>query len=189
MMSDARVPVIPLKSAPGERTSWNRSKGTVYLWAVAELLFVTNPWQISSSLRAKVLRLFGAEIGVRVIMRPRMRVRFPWKLHIGDDCWIGEGVWFHNQDHIRVENDVVISQEAFLTTGSHAHRTDMALITRPIEIGAGTWITSRCMVLGGTRLGESCLVKPMSLVSGTSPANSVLEGNPARVTGVRFGDR
>ncbi|PZF33065.1 acetyltransferase [Curtobacterium sp. MCPF17_051] len=186
MVSDARVPVIALKSAPGERSSWDRSKLTVYLWAVAELLFVTNPWQISSSIRARVLRLFGAEIGTGVIMRPRMRVRFPWKLHIENDCWIGEGVWFHNQDDIRIGNDVVISQETFLTTGSHAHRVDMALITRPIEIGAGTWITARCMVLGGTKLGESCLAKPMSVVSGTHPANSVLEGNPARVTGVRF---
>lgn len=188
-MSDARVPVLPLRDAPGERSSWDRSKGTVYLWAVAELLFVTNPWQISSSIRAAVLRWFGAEIGTGVIMRPRIRVRFPWKLHIGNDCWIGEGVWFHNQDHVRIGNDVVISQETFLTTGSHAHRVDMALITRPIEIGAGSWITARCMVLGGTKLGKSCLVKPMSVISGTQPANSLLEGNPARVTGLRFAGR
>ena len=85
---------------------------------------MTNPWQISSVLRIRVLRAFGAEIGNGVILRPRTRVKFPWKLHIGDRSWIGEGVWFHNQDHIYIGHDVVISQETFATTGSHGYRRD-----------------------------------------------------------------
>lgn len=181
--------VIRLKSAPGERTTWERPRAIVYLWGIAELLFVTNPWQISSGLRVKVLRAFGAEIGEGVIFRPRTRVRFPWKLHVDAYSWIGEGVWFHNQDHIYVGHDVVISQETFLTTGSHAHRRDMALVTRPIHIEAGAWITSRCMVLGGSRIGTSALVRPMSLVQGEIPAGAVVSGNPATVIGARFGTR
>lgn len=178
--------VISLKAAPGERTTWGRGKALVYLWGVAELIFVANPWQISSSLRVRVLRAFGAEIGEGVVFRPRTRVRFPWKLHIDDNSWIGEGVWFHNQDHIYVGHDVVISQETFLTTGSHAHKRDMALITRPIRIEAGAWITSRCMVLGGVTIGTSALVGPMSLVRRDVPAASIVSGNPATVVGNRF---
>jgi putative colanic acid biosynthesis acetyltransferase WcaF len=179
--------VISLKAAPGERTTWGRRKALVYLWGIAELVFVANPWQISSSLRVRVLRVFGAEIGEGVVFRPRTRVRFPWKLHIEDNSWIGEGVWFHNQDHIYVGHDVVISQETFLTTGSHAHKRDMALVTRPIRIEAGAWITSRCMVLGGATIGASALVRPMSLVQGKVPAASIVSGNPATVVGNRFG--
>ncbi|RDH98526.1 putative colanic acid biosynthesis acetyltransferase WcaF [Curtobacterium sp. AG1037] len=178
--------VIKLKDAPGERTAWGRPRAVVYLWGIAELLFVTNPWQISSGLRIKVLRAFGAEIGTGVIFRPRTRVRFPWKLHIDDDSWIGEGVWFHNQDHIYVGHDVVISQETFLTTGSHAYKRDMGLLTRPIHIEAGAWITSRCMVLGGSRIGRSALVRPMSVVNSELPENVVASGNPAKVEGPRF---
>ncbi len=175
------VPVIDLSKAPGERAAWDRPTWQVYLWAVCELLFVTNPWQISSGLRVRVLRAFGADIGPGVIFRPRTRVKFPWKLHIGARSWIGEGVWFHNQDHIYVGHDVVISQETLLTTGSHAHRRDMALITRPIHIEAGAWITSRCVVLGGTQIGTSALVRPLSLVDGTTiPAGEVWGGNPAK---------
>ncbi|MCM3505967.1 acetyltransferase [Curtobacterium sp. ODYSSEY 48 V2] len=181
------VRVIALKHAPGERTSWGRSKALVYLWGAAELLFVTNPWQVSSNLRVKVLRAFGAQIGDRVTFRPRTRVRFPWKLHIGDDSWIGEGVWFHNQDHIYIGHDVVISQETFLTTGSHAHKRDMALITRPIQVESGAWITSRCMVLGGATIGSSALIRPMSVVQGDIPQGAVAGGIPAVVVGQRFG--
>ncbi|GAA1701551.1 DapH/DapD/GlmU-related protein [Microcella alkalica] len=178
------VRVIDLAKAPGERQAWDRPKLVVYVWAIAELLFVTNPWQASSRLRITVLRLFGASIGQSVVFRPRTRVRFPWKLSIGDRSWIGEGVWFHNQDLIEVGHDVVISQETFLTTGSHAHRIDMALVTRPIVIGPGAWITSRCVVLGGTDIGTSAVIKPMTVVQGVVPANTVF--GPGGAEGPRF---
>ena len=178
--------VISLADAPGERTAWGRPARTVYLWAIVELLLVTNPWQISSTLRVKALRAFGAEIGHGVIFRPRTRVKFPWNLHIGNDCWVGEGVWFHNQDHVYLGNDVVISQETFLTTGSHAHRRDMALITKPIHIDDGCWVTTRCIVLGGTELGASVLVRPLTVVSGRIPAGKVVGTPDAVILGDRF---
>ncbi|MBD5785284.1 acetyltransferase [Cellulosimicrobium terreum] len=170
------VRVISLANAPGERATWNRPALVVLLWGVAEQLFVTNPWQVSSRIRVMVLRLFGAEIGDGVIFRPRTRVRFPWKLHVGPDCWIGEGVWIHNQDHVRIDHDVVVSQESFITTGSHRHRTDMGLVTAPVSVGAGTWITARCIVLGGARLGRSTLVTPGSVVRGEVPDGAVWDG-------------
>ncbi|KTS60052.1 acetyltransferase [Microbacterium testaceum] len=184
-MSD--IPVIDLSKAPGERAAWDRPAWQVYLWAVCELIFITNPWQISSSIRLRVLRAFGAEIGRDVIFRPRTRVKFPWKLHIGDRSWIGEGVWIHNQEHVYIGSDVVISQETFLTTGSHRHRSDMALITRTIDIDDGAWVTSRCVILGGSSIGRSALVQPLSLVAGTEiPSNEIWGGHPASARGRRF---
>ena len=184
-MSD--IPVIDLSQAPGERAAWDRPAWVIYLWAICELLFVTNPWQISSGLRVRILRAFGAEIGEGVVFRPRTRVRFPWKLHINARSWIGEGVWFHNQDHVYIGHDVVISQESFITTGSHSHRKDMALITRPIRVGDGSWITSRCVITGGVVLGRSALVRPGSIVYPPGiPAGEVWGGNPAIYVTRRF---
>ena len=74
---DAPVPVIDLSKAPGKREAWDRPTWVVYLWALCELVFVTNPFQISSRLRVRMLRLFGAAIGDGVTMRPRLRVEFP----------------------------------------------------------------------------------------------------------------
>jgi putative colanic acid biosynthesis acetyltransferase WcaF len=171
------IPVIDLSKAPGERAAWDRPAWQVYLWGACELILVTNPWQISSRLRVSVLRAFGAEIGDGVVFRPRTRVRFPWKLHIGHRSWIGEGVWFHNQDDIHIGNDVVISQETFLTTGSHAIRRDMALITKPIQIHNGAWVTSRCMVLGGSEIGTSAVLSPGSVLRGKVPPAMVMSPN------------
>jgi putative colanic acid biosynthesis acetyltransferase WcaF len=178
--------VLSLRQAPGEREAWDKPKFYVYVWALAELLFVTNPLQISSTLRIAVLRWFGADIGKGVIFRPRTRVKFPWKLHVADDCWIGEGVWFHNQDHIHVGHDVVISQETFLTTGTHALRRDMALLTRPIHISPGAWIASRCVILGGAFVGRSAVLAPLTVAKGAIAANTVVSGPDAQFVAFRF---
>ncbi|WP_244857738.1 acetyltransferase [Agromyces archimandritae] len=167
---------MPLARAPGRRESWDRPLPVVLAWGLCEVLFVTNPLQVSSRLRAAVLRAFGARIGRRVVFRPRTRVRFPWKLEIGDDCWIGEGVWFHDQDRITIGHDVVISQDTLLTTGSHAARRDMRLETRPIVIEDGAWITARCVVLGGARVGRSAVVRPLTVVRGSVDAGSIVGG-------------
>lgn len=180
------VPVIALAQAPGERMTWDKPAVFMYLWAIAERLFVTNSWQPSSKLRTSVLRAFGAEIGDGVVFRPRTRVAFPWKLKVGHDAWIGEGVWIHNQDLICIGENAVISQDCFLTTGSHAHRKDMALITRPIEVAAGAWVTSRCVVLGGSRIGISAVIGPSSVVKGDIPSNTIWAGNPLTLQGSRF---
>lgn len=178
--------VINLALAPGERSSWGRPVIVVYAWALAELIFVSNPIQISSRLRVAVLKFFGAQIGVGVIFRPRTRVKFPWKLKIGDRSWIGEGVWIHNQDQVSIGDDVAISQDTLVTTGSHAHRNDMALITRPIIIENGVWVTSKSIILGGVKIGKSSLVAPLSVVYKDVIANSIVRGNPAEVVGKRF---
>lgn len=164
------TPVLKLSAAPGEQESWGRSTAVVYLWALVEILLVTNPLQISSRIRTAALRAFGAKIGRGVIFRPRTQVKFPWKLEIGDDTWIGEGVWIHNQDQLTIGSNVVISQEAFITNGSHRVRTDMGLITRPVVINDGAWICTRAIVLGGCNVGVSAVVSPNSAL----PANAIV---------------
>ncbi|WP_081615839.1 acetyltransferase [Kocuria sp. UCD-OTCP] len=180
------VPVIDLTAAPGSGEAWDRSRWMIYLWSATELLFVTNPWQASSSLRVKALRAFGARIGEGVIIRPRTRVKFPWKLEIGNRSWIGEGVWIHNQASVKIGDDAVVSQETFITTGSHAYRRDMALITRPIVIEEGAWVTSRCVITGGVTVGRSALVQPLTRVGENVPPNAIYGAASPDVIGQRF---
>lgn len=181
-------PPINLAKAPGSRDSWDRGVLAVLTWAFTELLLVRNPWQLSSRVRIAALRRFGAEIGPGVIARPGLRVRFPWKLHVGARSWLGEDVWIHNQDQLTIGSDVVISQGSFVTTGTHAFRTDMALRTRPITIDDGAWITSRAMVLGGVHIGESALILPNTVVRRDVPANAIFGSGDADVVGQRFAD-
>jgi putative colanic acid biosynthesis acetyltransferase WcaF len=177
---------IDLSAAPGERAAWDRAAPIVYLWSVCELLFVTNPWQVSSRIRASVLRAFGAKIGKGVLLRPRLRVRFPWKLCVGDRSWIGEGVWIHNQAEVDIGSDVVVSQGTFITTGTHAFRSDMALQTRPVVIEDGVWLTARCVILAGSWIGRNALVTPNTVVRGRVPPGVIFGSAEGHVLGQRF---
>jgi putative colanic acid biosynthesis acetyltransferase WcaF len=179
------VKVIPLANAPGEKQAWGRPTFVIALWYLVEYFFVTNPLQVSSKLRIASLRLFGAKIGNGVIFRPRTRVKFPWNLTIGNDCWIGEGVWFHNQDQITIGSDVCISQETFLTTGSHRYKADMGLITKPIVIDDGVWVASRSVILGGSYLGKSCIVAATSVISGQVLEAETIQTRNARQRAVK----
>lgn len=188
MDAPSDIPVIDLSRAPGSRESWDRPLRVVLAWAVVERLLVTNALQLSSGVRVWALRKFGARIGQGVVTRPGLKVRFPWKLTVGDRCWIGEDVWLHNQDQLVVGSDVVISQDSFITTGTHAYRRDMALLTRPVHIDDGAWVTSRCMVLGGSHVGRSALILPHTVVKGEVPPNAVYGSPEAGVVGERFRD-
>src|ERR1041384_7230466 len=57
------------------------------VWQVVQILLVGSPFSCSA-LRVGVLRLFGAKIGRGVRIKPGIRVKFPWRLQIGNDCWI-----------------------------------------------------------------------------------------------------
>jgi len=178
--------IVDLSRAPGKRETWDAPRWKVYAWGVVELLLVSNPWQISSRLRRAALVAFGARIGHGVLLRPRLRVRFPWKLVIGDRSWIGEDVWLHNQDQLTIGSDAVVSQGTFITTGSHAFRRDMALVTEPVVVGDGAWVTARCIVLGGSRIGTSAVITPGTVVRGDVPAGMVFGQESGVVLGPRF---
>lgn len=178
--------MIDLSAAPGSGESWGAPAWKVYAWGLVEMLLVSSSWQVSSRLRRAALVTFGAKIGAGVILRPRLRVRFPWKLTIGDRSWIGEEVWLHNQDQLTIGSDAVVSQGTFVTTGSHAHRRDMGLITRPVVIGDGAWVTARCVVLGGSRIGVSSLVTPGTVVSGDVPDAMIFGQTSGSVLRPRF---
>ncbi len=156
------------------------------LWMLFEFLLLTNPLQISSRVRAWLLRVFGARIGEQVILRPRLRIKYPWRLSVGDRSWLGEGVWIHNQAEVAIGSDTAISQETFITTGSHAFTTNMDLLVCPVRIGDGVWIASRCLILQGAFVGDDTVVAAGSVVTGSLPGNSVCAGTPARRIGSRF---
>ena len=185
MTQENNVKVIPLKDAPGSKEAWSKPAIVIALWILVEYFFVTNALQLSSRVRANALRAFGAKIGKGVILRPRLRVKFPWNLEIGDNSWIGEGVWIHNQDKVVIGHDVCISQETFITTGSHRYRTDMGLTTRPVQIGSGSWICSRAIVTSGSKIGESAVIAAGSVVSGDVEPSSILASTAAGINSTR----
>jgi putative colanic acid biosynthesis acetyltransferase WcaF len=143
------------------------------LW-FACLNLVFHAWWCPSRLRVSLLRAFGARVGNGVLIRHRVRVLWPWKLDIGDDVWVGEGAWLLNLEPITIGNNVCISQEAFLCTGSHDRRSEtFEYDNAPIRIEDSAWIGARATVLRGVTVGSGATIPACALVTRDVPADSV----------------
>jgi putative colanic acid biosynthesis acetyltransferase WcaF len=61
-----------------------KTKFYVQLWWILQgTLFRLSP-QFMYGWRRSILRLFGANIGDNVLIRPTVKILYPWKLTIGD---------------------------------------------------------------------------------------------------------
>lgn len=173
---------MPLDLGHVTNAQYNMGKPRVIvaLWAICSLVLVENPLLFrASGFRAAVLRLFGAKVGRGAQIRARVRVHFPWKLEIGDGCWIGEGAWLHNQDRLYIGSNVTVSQEAFITTGSH-HLANMTLSTKPVTLNDDAWVTSRAIVLAGVTVGEGAVLSAGGVATDDLDPWWVYGGNPAQ---------
>lgn len=156
------------------------------IWFVVEACVINNKLLPLSSVRVGLLRLFGAKIGMGCRFVHPLRVKSPWNLEVGDNCWFGVDVWIYNQALIRIGSNVCISQGTFLSAGSHDMSTTMDLRVAPIIIEDGVWITSKCVVQMGVTIGRSAVVTPLSVVHRSLDPEGVYGGNPCRFIRNRF---
>jgi putative colanic acid biosynthesis acetyltransferase WcaF len=113
-------------------------------------------------------------------MKPNIKIKFPWKLKIGDHTWIGEGVWIDNLACVNIGDNVCISQGVFICAGSHDwSRIGFDLITRDIKISDQVWIGAKSSVVLGTEIGEGTVVTMDGLASGKLRPWSIYSGRPA----------
>ena len=149
------------------------------LWILVQALFISS-FLPGSAHRRVLLRLFGARIGKRVTIKPGVRVKFPWRLSVAGDVWIGEDVWIDNLAEVRIAANVCISQGAYLCTGNHDWSSpSFDLIVRPITIGQSAWIAAKACVGPGVTVGESAVLVLGSTALSDLEAWSVYVGSPA----------
>lgn len=128
-------------------------------------------WLPGSLWRRLLLRAFGADIGCKVIIKPGVKVKFPWRLSIGDFSWIGEGVWIDNLGDVCVGCHVCVSQGTYICTGSHDwSRETFDLIVKPVVLRDHAWACAFSKLAPGTTMEEGAVLSMGSLGSGNLSA-------------------
>lgn len=159
------------------------SPGRPLPWLIAWMLFglpILRSPVISYRMRAALLRLFGARLGSGAVIKPGVRVKYPWRLIVGDDCWIGEDCWIDNLELVRLGNNVCLSQGAYLCTGNHDWSDpSFGLIVKPIVLEDGAWAGARSTLAPGVTLGECAIASAGSVVTRNIPPFEIHAGNPA----------
>jgi len=151
-------------------------------WQIIYLLFFRLSIVHLSPLRRFLLRLFGANVGEKVLIYPSVKIWAPWNLSLGHRSVIGPNVILYNVDRIEIAEDVTISQNVHLCTASHnIESIERELIHTPIIIERGSWVFADAFVAMGVKIGEGSIVGARSVVTKNVAAFNVVAGNPAKV--------
>ncbi|HRP57662.1 WcaF family extracellular polysaccharide biosynthesis acetyltransferase [Agriterribacter sp.] len=150
------------------------------LWYFTNVIFFINPLNPLSGLKCWLLKRFGAKLGTGVIIKPGVNIKYPWKLVIGDHCWIGESVWIDNLGKVTLGNHVCISQGAMLLTGNHNYtKTSFDLMIKEIILEDGVWIGAKATVCPGVTAFSHAMLSVASVATKNLEAYSIYSGNPA----------
>lgn len=150
-------------------------------WIVQATLFRWSP-QFLYGWRRFVLRLFGAKIGEGCIIRPTVEVTYPWKLTMGDYCWVGDHAALYTLGEIHIGDNACVSQHCYLAAATHDYtRPTFDMIDKRITIEPEAWLATGVFVAPGITIGRGTVVAARSVVVRDLPPMMLCAGNPARV--------
>lgn len=166
---------LPHQHQPGRSWLWG-----VAWYVVSMLLFESGFFPFSRAKR-QILRFFGAEVGFGCVIKPNIRIKYPWRLRIGTNVWLGQSVWIDNIADVSIASHSCVSQGAYLCTGSHDYTSpSFDLITGEIHLQDGTWVGARAVILPAVNIGSHAVVAAGSVVARDVPAWTMVGGSPAR---------
>lgn len=156
-------------------------------WYFIKMFFFLSSFPWPSSLKASILRMFGAKVGTGLVLKPRVNIHMPWKLEIGNDVWIGEEAFLLNFEKLTIGNNVCVSQRAFLCGGNHNFKDPtMPYRNGPITLEDGCWVGASVFVAPNVTIGIDTVVSVCSVVIKNLPSNSIFKGNPAEFVRERW---
>lgn len=155
------------------------SKIKEILWYFIKIIFFLSAFPYPSKFKVQLLRLFGTEIGIGLVVKPRVNIHFPWKLVIGDNVWIGEEAFLLNFEKLTIGNNVCISQRAFLCGGNHDYKvSSMPYRNGIITLQDGCWIGASSFIGPNVIIGTDTVVSANSVVTKSLSENGIYSGNP-----------
>lgn len=183
MPSSAPVPRGRTRLETFQNAWYDPGRGTAtrILWMIVNAWFFLTWFPWPSRLKAALLRAFGAKTGRGLVIKPRVNVKYPWHLEIGDHSWIGEGVWLDSLAPIRIGISACLSQGVTIETGNHDwSKPTFDLQVREVVIEDGAWAAVRSVLLPGSRLASHAILGAGSVLSGETEPYGIYAGVPAK---------
>lgn len=152
----------------------------VLLWFFVNYYIFDTAFPWPYALKRHLLIMFGANIGKGVVIKPKIRIKNPWRLSVGNHCWLGESIWIDNLQDVVIGNNVIISQGVMLLTGNHDY-TVRSLPYRldKIVVEDGAWIGAQSVVCPGVVCESHSILTVGSVATKRLDSWSIYSGNPA----------
>jgi putative colanic acid biosynthesis acetyltransferase WcaF len=183
-MNNKGMQQVNLSDYDASNREYARSIGASWLkqllWFLISPLLIQNPFIPFSGMRKWILCMFGASIGKAPRIRPGVRIKYPWKLKMGDHVWLGQDCWIDNITDVKIGSHVCVSQGAMLCTGNHNYRSSgFELMMQPITLEDGVWIGAKSVVAPGVTAYSHSMLTAGSVVTHDMEAYGIYQGNPA----------
>ncbi|WP_282117797.1 WcaF family extracellular polysaccharide biosynthesis acetyltransferase [Maribacter aquivivus] len=163
------------------------SKLKEMFWYLIKILFFLSALPFPSGFKVWLLKIFGAKVGIGIVIKPRVNIHFPWKLEIGNHAWIGEEAFILNFEQIKIGNNVCISQRSFLCGGNHDYRIpSMPYRNGPIELQDGCWVGANCFIGPNVVIGYDSVITVGSIIIASTEPNKVITQRPENKIRVRW---
>lgn len=149
-------------------------------WYFTNAIWFNSAFPING-IKVFLLRLYGANIGSGVVIKPHVNIKYPWKLTIENNVWIGEYVWIDNLADVKIADNVCISQGALLLCGNHNYKKEtFDLIVGSITLEQGVWIGAKSTVCPGVTCKSHSVLAISSVATSDLEPYFVYQGNPAK---------
>ncbi len=153
--------------------------------------YLRNP---NPKITVRLLKYFGAKIGSKVTIKRSLFIDNAYEdqnskgdfsyIKIGNNCYIGDAVYFDLSNKIIIEDNAVLSGKVSLITHSDCNRSEHLekIFPRKCEeviIKNGAWVGFGATMLAGSILNDKSVLAAHSLLKDKTESYSLYAGNPA----------
>ncbi|PDW04372.1 acyltransferase [Candidatus Viridilinea mediisalina] len=106
-------------------------------------------------------------------------------LHVGEHSYIGPQSLINTEEDVRIGRWSALGARSMIYThGSFLPFTEGYWVRfAPVTVGDYVWCAAGVFLQPGAEIGDNSFVNSRSVVSGSLPAGSIAEGNPAQIVG------
>lgn len=151
------------------------------------LEFASLPLTRFFSLKRRIWRAMGIRVGDDPKISSSAKILSVGSVSIGDGTWVGhEFIVVGGDAKVDIGSRCDIGPRVMIATGTHEILLGQRRAAGPgysldVKIGDGVWTGAGAIILGGTSIGDCCIVAAGSVVKGNFSERNMIGGTPARV--------
>jgi len=177
-LNDARLSARVVYLA---RATWHQTLVSLFSFCDFALPDLT----ILSPFRKYIACIFW-RIGKHTRIRKGLHIARPGNLVIGRNCFINRNNLFDNGNLIIIGDNCSIGFDNKFLTVNHIEKDKLreenwnTFYSQKIIIGNGVWVSTNCVILPGTEIGDNAIISAGSIIKGKLEGGWIYEGNPAQ---------
>jgi len=132
-----------------------------------------------------VRRIFASHLFKRVgrslIVEHNVRLNQPWKIELGDECFLCRDVYLDGSGGIEIGDACLVAEGSSILTHLHSESDHSERTLGKVVLEDFSEIYAQAMIQPGVRIGRQAIVGNRAVVTRDVPPDAVVMGMPAKV--------